>query len=172
MNYQQWLTNIRQVFKEIPDILMTIMSTYNALSVTSYLEFLQDILQLKREVFRPDNHEHLALDIPYLHNPRHQTMFILPSSFGDTIKAQLDYISSNQTTRWYRASSRGFNHHELDKMQRVYDLFTNYVPERNHLVNQQNFVRWADEHDRRRQTNLLKTFPEFSEFYNLIKSTL
>jgi hypothetical protein len=37
------------------------------------------------------------------------------------------------------------------------------------MNNRQNFVAFVDEHDRRRGTNFLKTFPEMEEFYNECK---
>jgi hypothetical protein len=172
MNYQQWIANMTRVFAEIPDILMTIMSTYNALSVPSYLRFLQDILLMKRLAYRPDGHEHLALDIPYLRNPRHQAMFILPKNFQDTIKTHVDFITENQTTDRNSAKTRGFNRHELEKMTRVYELFKNYQSDAGQQTDRQNFVKYVDEHDRRRDTNFIGTFPELAEFYNIVKGTL
>ena len=37
------------------------------------------------------------------------------------------------------------------------------------IVERNNFVKFVDEHDKRRGTNFLKTFPELEEFYKKIK---
>ena len=37
-------------------------------------------------------------------------------------------------------------------------------------LDRKNFVLFVDEHDKRRATNFLKTFPEMEEFYNYCKS--
>jgi organic radical activating enzyme len=42
MNYNEWIENMHKTYKAIPEIQFTVMSTYNALSVTSYTKFLQD----------------------------------------------------------------------------------------------------------------------------------
>jgi hypothetical protein len=55
-------------------------------------------------------------------------------------------------------------------MQRLY-----YVAKdepRNHqdtLRNRKDFVSFVDEHDKRRGTNFLATFPEMEEFYRMCK---
>ena len=38
------------------------------------------------------------------------------------------------------------------------------------LQNQYNFAKHFEEHDKRRGTNFVKTFPELEEFYNFCKT--
>ena len=45
-----------------------------------------------------------------------------------------------------------------------------HTPEITTLLNQIDFVKFVDEHDRRRGTNFLETFPELGEFYTFCKS--
>ena len=43
MNYNQWIANIELMLQEVPSAGVSIMSTYNILSVLSYKDFLADI---------------------------------------------------------------------------------------------------------------------------------
>ena len=37
------------------------------------------------------------------------------------------------------------------------------------IINREDFVKFVDEHDKRRGTNFLETFPELTNFYNKYK---
>ena len=56
-------------------------------------------------------------------------------------------------------------------MERVYRVFENHLKQ-NHTMQteRKDFAIFVDEHDRRRGTNFIKTFPEMEEFYRLCKS--
>ena len=51
----------------------------------------------------------------------------------------------------------------LDKEWGDLNWFDKYQKQR------EDFVKFVDEHDRRRGSNFLETFPEMSDFYKLIK---
>jgi len=62
---------------------------------------------------------------------------------------------------------KGFKDYELQRLQRVIDwmnegrnLDPKYV-----TMQQADFYRFFNEHDKRRSTDFLKTFPEMSEFW-------
>jgi hypothetical protein len=59
-----------------------------------------------------------------------------------------------------------FSQLEYDKFSRVVKYMeTTEYSETKVTDGRQNFVKWFDEYDRRRNTNLLETFPEMKEFY-------
>jgi hypothetical protein len=168
MDYRQWIANIERVLTEVPGVGFTIMSTYNALSVPSYTKFLQDVLRLKALYYRPEYKQTaVLLDIPYLRWPPHQSIFILTEDFATTIKEHVDFITSyaeGTATETYR----GFDRLEVERMKRIYEIFLSHT-EPNIETNRKDFVVFVDEHDRRRGTNFLTTFPELTEFYNYCK---
>jgi hypothetical protein len=51
MDYTVWLDSCDKFLEQIPTANFSIMSTYNALSVTSYIEFLKDVLIMKLRLF-------------------------------------------------------------------------------------------------------------------------
>ena len=172
MNYDKWLSNIHRVFQEVPECTFTIMSTYNLLSVPSYGEFLKDILDIKKEYGRHHTRSNpLLLDIPFLRQPFHQSIFIIEKDMIPMIHDQVTQMYQNLEYRhWMGTANQGFFEHEADKLKRIYEMAVSYVPDNYTTVNRKDFVAFVDEHDRRRGTNFLETFPEFDKTYNKWKN--
>lgn len=165
MDYTQWINNIERVLTEVPSVGFTIMSTYNALSVTSYTKFLQDVLRLKTQYYKPEYKQTaVLLDIPYLRWPPHQSIFILTTDFATTIKEHVDFVQSYAEVT-VTETYRGFDRLEVERMKRIYEIFQSHN-EPDTVKNQKDFIVFVDEHDRRRGTNFLDTFPEMVKFYN------
>jgi len=169
MNYDQWLKNIYKTFAQVPNIEFTVMSTYNILSLPSYLKFLQDTLTIKKQF--PDSSQlrnPLLLDIPYLRYPQHQALFIAQESMLHFIKQQVKFMYDN-LEQWNSDGLYipGFYRHEADKLQRILDITIEETQKSDLTVNRlrSNFVKFVNEHDRRRNTDFLKTFPELCEIY-------
>jgi organic radical activating enzyme len=167
MNYDKWLSNLNRIFEEIPDCSVTIMSTYNILSVSTYTKFLNDILAIKMKYgSHKDPRNPLLLDIPYLRQPFHQSIFILEKEMLPLIYDQVTMMYKNlEYKHWYDTANKGFFEYEADKLKRIYEMVNAYVPDAYTKVNRKNFVAFVDEHDRRRGTNFLETFPELEQSY-------
>jgi organic radical activating enzyme len=172
MNYELWLKNIHRAYQEVPSIQITIMSTYNYLSMTSYIPFLQDILDIKREYHRwDDQRTPMLLDIPYLRFPNHQAVFIMEPEQIQLIYDQVTFMYQNlEYKNWYGTANRGFFEHEADKLKRIYNIAKDNKIDNWTNVNRKNFIAFVDEHDRRRGTNFLQTFPEYQSVYDKWKN--
>lgn len=180
MNYDKWLSNINRVYKEIPSIEFTIMSTYNILSVTSYTKFLDDILNIKLSYGTPEHGRNpMLLDIPYLRYPDHQAIFMIEPEMIGMLYDQVTYMYKNlEYKNWYGTANRGFYEYEADKLKRIYTIAKQSLDDNANNetlreiteVNRSNFVKFVDEHDVRRGTNFLETFPEFEQSYNKWKN--
>lgn len=171
MNYDLWLKNFNQALEN--GINFTIMSTYNALSITSYTEFLKDILDLKHKFWKQDKTGHVVrilLDIPYLNQPVHQSVFILPREFKDLIYDQLTFMYRNEENPdWFGSAGWGFFKFETEKLKRIYHMVQHNEENAHSINNRRDFKIFVDEHDRRRGTDFLETFPQLEEFYHSIK---
>ncbi len=167
MDYKKWISNLYEFTKECPNALIGLMCTYNALSVTSFKQFLEDMLELKkfrRELGIP--HYKFIIDIPYLRNPLHQSIKILTPEFLPYVESQIKFMEQNLIDYTSR-ELLGFEHAEYEKMKRVYFLFKSYTENQEDVTqDRKDFFAFVNEHDSRRNTNFLKTFPEFTEFYN------
>jgi organic radical activating enzyme len=171
MDYDLWLKNIHRTLNEIPGIQFTIMSTYNLLSVTSYVPFLQDVLDIKRKYGTTD-YNPLLLDIPYLRYPEHQTIFLADRGQLQLIYDQVTFMYENlESKEWTGSANRGFHLSEADKLKRIYTMAKNSSEHPNEFtdINRKDFAIFVDEHDRRRGTNFLETFPELADFYEMCK---
>lgn len=171
MDYNLWISNIERVLKEVPGSNFGIMSTYNALSITSYMNFLKDVLRLKKEYYKEEYHfSPVVLDIPYLRHPFHQTIFILTKDFKSYIEDQLTFMYQNlENKNWKKTKFMGFFEYEANHLKRIYELGNNSLISDDVIKNQKDFAIFVDEHDRRRGTNFLETFPEMSNFYYYCK---
>jgi hypothetical protein len=174
MNYDQWLGNLHKLCTQLPQLELNIMSTYNVLSLPSYIPFLKDVLAIKRE-YKKSSHERPAiwLDVPYLRYPRHQAVFIIKPDMLKQIFDQVLFLSSNLDVQNADGDfQRGFNSWEADRIKRVYNVAAAELnrPEFDTVTNRKDFVRFIDEHDRRRGTDFKKTFPELVDFYFFCKS--
>jgi len=168
MNYNKWLDNIHRVYREIPGIEFTVMSTYNILSLTSYVPFLKDVLEIKRTYgTHNDNRNPMLLDIPYLRYPEHQSIFIMEPEWIDMIYEHTTFMYRNlENKNWQGTANQGFYEHEADKLKRIYTIAKNAGENEWTSINRKNFTIFVDEHDRRRETNFQETFPELVPVYN------
>lgn len=155
LNYEEWKSNCNRILKEVPNSKLTVMSTYNALSVTSYLDFLKDWVNLRSA----HNKRNLSLDISYLRWPNHQNIFVLDQSFIKYFDNQLTYIKAGD-----------FFEHEVHRFERIYKLFEDHIKKNLHIEqNQKDFAAFIEEHDKRRGTDFQNTFPEMNEFLQKCK---
>ena len=66
---------------------------------------------------------------------------------------------------------RAFYAHEAEKLRRIYTTAKWHIdnPQPATNAHRRNFAIFVDEHDRRRGTDFLGTFPELADFYDLCK---
>lgn len=171
LNYNKWLDSCDKFLSAIPNPKLTIMSTYNLLSVPSYQLFLEDILNLNIKFGKISNMHPVNIDIPYLNNPPHQVVGLLTPDFIEKIKDQIAFMNSHHAN--VSPNYIGFHSSEIQKLERLLAVFEPKI-----LGNDPTKTRWrkdfaifVDEHDRRRGTDFLKTFPELTKFYNLCKQS-
>lgn len=172
LDYNKWISNIRRILDEVPNCTFTVMSTYNLLSIFSFKEFMQDIHRIKMDYGSHQNsHSPIILDVPYLRFPHHQTIFNMHTDMLPYIYDQVTFMYANlQQPDWYGTANRGFYKWEADKFKRIYELVMHMKDEEHVTQNQKDFVKFVDEHDRRRGTNFLETFPEMEKYYKVWKS--
>ena len=158
MDYEVWLDNCHKYLAEVPTAHFSVMSTYNALSITSYTEFLKDILIMKLKYHGEGRS--ISVDIPYLDNPKWMSVRILPTDYIPMLLKQVEYMKSNH------CDGRGFQEWEIAKLERIQYL----IKEDPEQVWLKDFGLFFDEHDKRRGTNFLETFPELANLYNYCKT--
>jgi organic radical activating enzyme len=163
LDYQTWLTNVRRFFEEVADQHLIIMSTFNALSVTSFARLYADVLELRSAY--PDRRPgaepggRIRIDLPYLRYPEHQSVMVLPPEYGERMDDILDGLNSAPAALEM----------EVAKFSRIRSLMSTPWPEAMLSIARANFFWFFSEHDRRRGTNFLSTFPEMASFWRMCR---
>jgi organic radical activating enzyme len=174
LDYNKWLDNCYKILDEIPQSRLVNMATYNALSVTSFQDFMTDFLSLRKEFNTgPERRNPVNFDVSYLRWPPHQAVFVLDRSYLQSIEDTVTYMYRNKEHGyWPPLCGNGFYDYEINKMQRIHSVFKEgyYRGKQQEMQNRRDFASFVDEHDRRRGTSFLETFPEMEDFYFECKS--
>jgi len=150
-----WERNMIELIKAGATV--NLMCTYNVLCVTNFQQLLEKVIEW-REKF---GFQSVSFDTPYLKEPPHWMINILTDDFIEHQERQLQFIVDNK--KW-------FTDVEYEKMLRVTDYMKeNPVSEEKIRAGRRDFYSFFTENDKRLNTNLLKTFPEYTEFYELCK---
>ena len=174
--FNKFWDNLNKILSKCPTVTIGIMSTYNALSVPSYHKLIKGVYDLKKEYASNDRAwtTPVSLDASYLRYPLHQTVQVLPYDFSSIVKGHADLAESFEevfhTGLNENGVSYGFTQMEIPKIKRIYDWMLAPQDERQRMYNRKDFYTFFNEHDLRRGTNFVKTFPEYEEFYNFCKT--
>ncbi len=146
-----WERNVKEVIKLGTTV--NLMCTYNVLCVTNFQSLLHKVIEWRKEYGR----EAVSFDTPYLKEPPHWMINILPIEFLKYQEDTLKFIQDNQ--QWFTGV-------EYEKFKRVTDYMReNPISQEKIRQGRRDFYSFFTENDRRLGTNLLETFPEYRDFY-------
>lgn len=159
-----WESNLDYYLSNTP-YPVTFMITFNLFAVTNFKQLLSKILEW-REKYNGINQtqwQRVRFDTPYLKEPIIFDMNILPKQeFMPYMHESLDYIKQNLN----KNDVCKFSDLEYERFRRVVDYMETTVYEENKVQEaKRNFFNWFTEYDRRRDTDICKTFPELEKFY-------
>lgn len=164
LQYRQWLGNVRRFLETVPDQHLVVMSTFNALSLTSFSRLYEDVTALRREFSDgragAEPGGRIRIDLPYLRNPTHQSVMILPPQYCDYIDDIIEKVRSTP-----EALGR-----ELLQLNRIRSMMSSPWDDRDLRTSRADFYRFFSEHDRRRGTSFLATFPEMASFWQTCRA--
>ena len=166
LNWEQFDKNVNKVLSSCKRVSITVMSTFNALSVPSYKELIDYIYDLKMKYTSSDRYWNSAvfLDTSYLRYPKHQTVKVLPEEWAIKIKdaaRHMDYLGIPK----FEHVHVGYSDVEIQKVKRTYDWMLTDRNEEELLKQRRDFGVFFKEHDRRRETNFKEVYPELADFY-------
>ena len=161
MDFVRVCDYVERYLEEVPNRnSLTFIMTMNNLTVTGMHDMLDWILQLRAKYSR--TYQRVWFDTPLLRQPRWQSLQILPPAYANRMKINLEFMKAHLITD---DSFVGFKDYEIQRMER--DIAWMTEPQDTTEVNhaRADFYRFFNEHDRRRGTNFLQTFPEMSHFW-------
>ena len=108
MDYGYWMNNVKRVLSET-DCNVAIMTTLNMLSLPSFCNFIEDVMELRIEFNKDLAHNRVPLSINYLRFPPHLQCTLLD------LVTRVSYASDieNLAESWLKYSSP-------DKFARIY----------------------------------------------------
>ena len=157
--------NVNRFLDKIPHRnSLTFIITMNNLSVLGLQDLLQWILELRAKY--SSTYQRVWFDTPLLRTPSWQSLQILPPVYADRLSDIADWMEQHLETP--DKPFCGFKDYEVQRMRRDIDwmregskLDPEYVK-----LQRADFYRFFKEHDKRRHTNFIETFPEMKEFWN------
>ncbi len=142
---------------------LTFIITMNNLNILGLKDLLRAILSMRKR--HSQTYQRVWFDTPILRQPTWQSLQILPPVYAKRLQDVVDWMRENLETA--DRPFQGFKDYEVQRIQRVLDwmqegskLDPEYVK-----LQRADFYRFFNEHDKRRDTNFLKTFPEMREFW-------
>ena len=170
LNVRQFEENVR-LFSRNLDTHISFIVTVNALSIFHLKTLFKKILEWRQtlnsspERAKKPSHSLMDLDLPYLRRPFYQSLDIPPKEMTrHYLNEALDFMKKN-CLKPGSSDSHGFSYIQLGRMSRLLDTIKTPVPEDRLRKNRINFYKFFSEHDRRRNTNFLQTFPELKDFW-------
>jgi hypothetical protein len=152
---------VNQFLTEVPEYSsLTFIITMNNLSVTSLDKLFAGILGL-RKVYSTD-YQRVWFDTPVLREPAWQSLQILPESYVERLELLWAWMIRQIETE--EEPFKGFKDYELHRLDR--DIaWMRAAQLANHSRAKADFYRFFSEHDQRRGTDFLKTFPEMRSWW-------
>lgn len=138
---------------------LTFIITMNNLSVLGLRKLLEDVLSMRQT--HSTTYQRVWFDTPLLRQPAWQSLQILPPAYASQLERAADWMESNLETA--EDPFHGFKDYEVQRLRR--DIA--WMREGTDGVEQKraDFYRFFSEHDRRRGTDFLTTFPEMSQWW-------
>ena len=157
--------NITQYLRESSKHSLTFIITANVLSLPGWLDFIKNIHKLRQE-FNTDR-QLIWFDTPMLHDPKWLSMKLASSKMLEPLLESIKYMEENPESSLNRF--KGFKDFEVDKVRRLHQWASEPLNKQEEVVAMQNFDLFFAEHDRRRGTDIRKTFPEIKNFIERCK---
>ena len=161
MNFDLVWSRADQYLTQVPSYnSLTFIVTMNNLSVSSLKQLLTGILELRRR--HSTTYQRVWFDTPVLREPAWQSLQILPESYAQRLESIRDWMSQHLTTD--ADPYNGFKDYEVARLDR--DIaWMRSAQTQDHSRTRADFYRFFNEHDRRRGTDFLKTFPEMRSWW-------
>lgn len=174
--YNKFMDNVDKILSKCPRLNITFMVTYNALSVPNYDKLIQDAYELKIKHIGEDRFwpGAILVDTSYLRHPQFQAVKVLK---GDTTHDWSQKIWEQAELMnfliapYFAKKEGGYGDMEIMKLKRIYDWMQSDEDDTQLRMRMYNFYQYFTNHDARRGTNFVKTFPELEDFFNICKNT-
>jgi hypothetical protein len=164
LDFELLWDRVNQFLTEIPGRnSITFIVTMNNLSVTGLPHLFAGILGLRK--IYSTTYQRIWFDTPVLRTPTWQSLQLLPDSYVEQLEHLWAWMIRQAETEQNRF--QGFKDYEIARLDRDIAWMRDGQKLDKQYVNRNkaDFYRFFSEHDRRRNTDFLKTFPEMSAWW-------
>jgi organic radical activating enzyme len=161
LDYMRMFDNVNRYLTEVPSYnSLTFIITMNNLSISGLKSLLGWILFLRRTHSR--TYQRVWFDTPVLRTPSWQSLQILPASYALKLEEVKQFMLEHMEDPRY--PHQGFKDYEVARLDR--DIaWMRSAQGQDHSQAKADFYRFFREHDQRRNTNFLQTFPEMRAWW-------
>lgn len=174
LDYRSWYYNLWNLTLRYPDLDVTIMCTFNLLSIPQFKYFLNDILAIRKAatpVNKINGIRGVNLDFPYLRHPRYLSALIADEQHIKMIEDCVEYTEHNSNHNARIDYADGFYPHEIDNLKRILNVVRAENPDtKENVIARHDFYLFIDQHDRRIGKKFLEIFPSLQGFYERCRS--
>lgn len=173
LNFQQWTDNLDRLLNQIDTLKVTIMCTTNIFSIPNFKKLLEFVYEKKIKYINKERSTALTIDTNILRYPFHQNLVILTEEYANCFNEALTYMKEKQEGTGNNKYHYGFYDFEITRLERIIE-YIKAGPNLSENINvdlaRQDFYIFVNEHDERRGTDFLNTFPELINFYNICQN--
>lgn len=158
LNYYQWIENVERILQETKST-VAVMTTINILSLSTFVDFIMTVMDFRKLYNTSFEHNRVPMSINIMHWPPHLQCTLLDKEqrvkIANTIenlcKGWLKYYTDEKYARIYLE--------EFDQIQRFCEYLRTTEPA---LEHRQDFVRYIQAYDERRNKNFAEVFPQYA----------
>jgi organic radical activating enzyme len=162
LNFDLVIANVERFLTEVPyRNSLTFIITMSNLAIPNVHKLLEYILELRKK--HSTTYQRIWFDTPVLREPIWQSPIAMPKAYKFKLQQTVNWMKQIPETVDNRYN--GFKDYEIQRLQRVVDQMNIDFS----IQAKSDFYKFFNEHDRRRGTNFLKTFPEMSEWWDECK---
>jgi organic radical activating enzyme len=168
LDYNKWLLNMNKLAAETKgNVIIANMTTVNLLSVPSFDEFIDVILDLREKYNADVPHNKIQFMINYLRYPTFLALPYLDEKTKHTFKNKIEKLIEKRGENYTGLGKLSFL--EIDQLKRLIDY--TYTQELEIEKNRRDFVSFVDEVNKRRDQDFSKIFFELKDYYNICLNT-
>jgi hypothetical protein len=158
MDYDLWCKNLDRVLTET-SVTVGIMTTINVLSISDFNNFIDLIMEYRVKYNNDFAYNRIPLSINYLKWPPYLSVSILPVEYKLKISAEI-LEHCEQWLKYYRKEKFARIYlEEWDQIKRLCDYIVSSTCDE---ISKDDFYKFIDEYDQRRNTSFREVFPEYT----------
>lgn len=159
LNYAEFIKNLDYVMTELPDVRIVFMTTVNALSASTFTDFLREILKLRAKHYKSAAFSTLGLSVNQLRWPAFQDIRILSDDLKKKFEIELRELIAIHKDKQPGFGEALFYLEEIDQLERLISYMNTSLPNIENL--KEDFKMFFEQYDKRRGLNFHETFPDF-----------